>query len=176
LRVVASDRRVPCRLGRGFTLVEMMVVLLVIGLMTGIAVLSMNLTRGNAARQAADRLRDLVGIVHDQSDMQGRSFAIGFWKHGWRFYELDDKGRWRIPRQDPLLRARRYDADVDFALRLQGLDVKLADTDKTHPQVYLLAGGDAQPFTLDIVQDGSRRERVQGDNLGDVTVHAVGGK
>ena len=173
---MASDRRVPCRRGRGFTLVEMMVVLLVIGLMTGIAVLSMNLTRGDAAGQAAKRLRDLIGIVHDQAAMQGRSFAIGFWKHGWRFYELDTHGRWRIPRQDPLLRARRYDADVDFDLRLQGLDVKLADTDRTHPQVYLLAGGDAQPFTLDIVQDQTVRERVEGDSLGSVSVHALQGR
>lgn len=161
---------------RGFTLVELMVVLLIIGLMTGIAVLSMDLTRGDAARQVAVRLRDVVDVAHEQADMQGRNLAIGFWKHGWRFYELNDQGRWQVPLKDPLLRARRLDAGMDFRLRLEGLDVTLADTDKTHPQVYLLAGGDAQPFTLDIVQSDVVRMRVKGDSLGTVTANPVHGK
>jgi general secretion pathway protein H len=153
----------------------MMVVLLIIGLMTGIAVLSMSLTRDDAAQQAATRLRDLVGMAQEQAQMQGRNLAIGFWKHGWRFYELDDQGRWRIPLHDPLLRARHLDADLDLRLRLQGLSVKLADADKTHPQVYLLAGGDAQPFTLDIVQDRVVRVRLSGNSMGAVTMHTVHG-
>lgn len=153
-----------------------MVVLVIIGLMTGIAVLSMNLTNGDAAQQTAMRLKDLVGMAHEQADMQGRNLAIGFWKHGWRFYELDGQGRWRIPVQDPLFRARRLHADLGLRLRLQGLDVKLEDVDKTHPQVYLLAGGDAQPFTLDILQDHVVRMRLSGNSMGAVTLRTVHGE
>lgn len=166
-----KSHNAKCSAFQGFTLVEMMVVLLIIGLMTGIAVLSMNLTRNDSARHTATRFRDLVGVAQDQAEMQGRNLAIGFWKHGWRFYELDDHGHWHVPSQDRLLRARHLGADLDLRLRLQGLGVVLADTDKTHPQVFLLAGGDAQPFTLDIVQDHVVRVRLTGDSMGVVTLH-----
>lgn len=170
----AQRRRCPGRgMIRGFTLVEMMVVLLIIGLMTGIAVLSMDLTRGDAADRTADRLRDLIGVASDQADLQGRNLAIGFWKHGWRFYELDGQGRWRVPVRDPLLRPRHLGRAMSLRLRLQGLRVDLAGKETTHPQVFLLAGGDAQPFVLDILQDGSLRVRLTGDSLGTVTVRRL---
>ncbi len=163
-----------CRIS-GFTLVELLVVMLIIGLMTGVAVMSLSVTDHDESRLAAKRLISVMRLAHEEAEMQGRNLALGFWQRGWRFYQLDALGKWHPLRSGGLMRPRRVPSDLRFTLQLQGLDVALAPEDQTHPQVFLLASGEMQPFTLYIKQDGKRRIRIQGDPLGQLrqeTLHA----
>jgi len=140
--------------------------MLIIGLMTGVAVMSLSVTDHDESRLAAKRLTSVIRLAHEEAEMQGRNLALGFWQRGWRFYQLDELGKWHRLHSGGLLRPRRLPRDLRFTLQLQGLDIALASGDQTHPQVFLLASGEMQPFTLYIEQDGKRRVRIQGDPLG----------
>ncbi len=167
---VARHRRIS-----GFTLVELLVVMLIIGLMTGVAVMSLSVTDHDEAKLAAKRLTSVIRLAHEEAEMQGRNLALGFWLHGWQFYQLDQSGKWHRLHSGGLMRPRRLPRDLRFSLQLQGLDVALASEKQTHPQVFLLSSGEMQPFTLYIEQDGKRRIRIQGDPLGQLqqeTLHA----
>ncbi|MEJ2060699.1 MAG: type II secretion system minor pseudopilin GspH [Gammaproteobacteria bacterium] len=157
----------------GFSLVELLVVLLIIGLMTGVAVLSLASTGRDPAELAATRLRSVLELAQEEAQMQGRNLALGFWQRGWRFYQLDDFGKWQPVTGDRLLRPRKLEQGLDLVLQLQGLDVVLAPFDKTHPQIFLLASGETQPFTLVIEQDGKPRRRLIGDAIGNLKVEQV---
>ncbi|MHB1616505.1 MAG: type II secretion system minor pseudopilin GspH [Metallibacterium sp.] len=170
LRACSADRA----RGRGFSLVEMLVVVLIIGLMTGVAVLSMSLGESHPARDNAERLAELVREASENASMQGQNLALGFWRHGWRFYVLRGGGAWQPLTDDTLLRARTLPRGLALTLDLQGEQVTLKDHDKTKPQVFLLSSGEMQPFVVEIRGSGHAAMRVRGSAIGEVKVQRVG--
>ena len=161
-------------LRRGFSLVEMLVVVLIIGLMTGVAVLSLSLTDAHPARTGAEQLAELIRTASEEAGMQGQNLALGFWQHGWRFYVLRADASWEPLQGDALLRPRELPDGLRISLDLQGQTVKLADRDQTKPQVFLLASGEMQPFELEIRDGGHAPVRLRGNALGEVTLHGAG--
>ncbi|WP_276967771.1 type II secretion system minor pseudopilin GspH [Metallibacterium scheffleri] len=159
---------------RGFSLVEMLVVVLIIGLMTGVAVLSLSLGQSHPLRDNAERLAELVREAGENASMQGQNLALGFWRHGWRFYVLREGGAWQPLSDDALLRARTLPQGLSLALELQGESVTLENHDKTKPQVFLLSSGEMQPFVVEISAPGHVAMRVRGNAIGEVRVQRVG--
>jgi len=164
------------RMRAGFSLVEMLVVVLIIGLMTGVAVLSLNIADSHPARHSALQLAEILRTASEEAGIEGRSLALGFWQRGWRFYELRAGVSWQPLQDDALLRARQLPDGVHLALQLQGEDVHLQHEDKTHPQVFLLASGEMQPFVLEL-RDGHRAPMwLHGNAIGQVRVLDAQGK
>ena len=168
LRACSADRA----RGRGFSLVEMLVVVLIIGLMTGVAVLSMSLGESHPVRDNAERLAELVREASENASMQGRNLALGFWQHGWRFYVLRGGGAWQPLTDDTLLRARTLPRGLALTLNLQGEQVTLKDHDKTKPQVFLLSSGEATPFCVAVEGRQRRAWQVCAEAGGDLTLAA----
>ena len=161
-------------LRRGFSLVEMLVVVLIIGLMTGVAVLSLSLTDTHPARTAAEQLAELIRTASEEAGMQGQNLALGFWQRGWRFYVLRGGASWLPLEGDALLRPRELPDGLRISLDLQGQTVRLEDRDQTKPQVFLLASGEMQPFELEIRDGGHAPVRLRGNALGEVTLQGMG--
>ena len=159
----------------GFSLVEMMVVIMIIAVMTSVAMLSLSFGGRDRARLAATQLAGVLRSAREEAAMQGRNLAFGFWQHGWTCYELDAAGAWQPLLDDRLLRPRTLDSDLVLTLRLQGADVRLAARAHTHPQVFVLASGEMEPFVLELREgDGARtRERLTGSALGQITLETA---
>ena len=90
------------RAGRhaGFTLIEVMVVLVIMGVMaTGITI-GLDSLRGRDAEQALKRLRLVLEASADRAVVRGRPIAIEFLPDGYRFSALDADDNWR-PLIDP---------------------------------------------------------------------------
>ena len=157
----------------GFSLLELLVLLLIIGLMTSAALMSVSLGERDPARATARRLQSLIGLAHEEAQMQGRNLALGFWQHGWRFYALDADAAWQPVNDDRSLRLRRLPHDLTLELQLQGVEVVLSPEQRLHPMVFLLSSGEMQPFVLGVEQGGVVRERLQGNAVGQLTLTAV---
>ena len=111
---------------RGFTLVEILVVLLVIGILTAIAVVSLSAI-GQAPRseQAARRLASLIELASQQAVLTGNRYGLRVSRDGYVFYQRHD-GAWeRFPPRS-VYRARRLPHDLRLRLRLLGTRVDLA--------------------------------------------------
>jgi general secretion pathway protein H len=79
--------RVHGRCG-GFSLIEILVVIVIIGIVMSIAMLSITLAGGdNQLRDEAQRIMSLVEVARDESLLQGREFGLEFMQDSYRFVE-----------------------------------------------------------------------------------------
>ncbi|WP_083493824.1 GspH/FimT family pseudopilin [Burkholderia sp. lig30] len=109
------QRRVPpahsVRGAAGFTLLEMLVVLVIAGLLVAVVALAPSRNRRTDLAEDAQRLANLLESAGDEA--QVRSLAIA-WQPvdgGYRFLQHTERGNW-TPMTDELFRPRRWGADV----------------------------------------------------------------
>ena len=163
---------------RGFTLVEILVVVVIIGVISSMVLLSFGLANDNRAlQQQARRLVSLVELTLDEATLQGREFGLEVMRGGYRFVELDPLlEQWNEVVGDELLRPRQLEEGMEFDLVIEGRRILLteeaADTaidedenkrarDMTKdyaPHVLILSSGDISPFNLKILRELDRSE------------------
>ncbi len=97
---------------RGFTLIEVMVVLVVIGLVaTGIGV-SLAALQGREAERAVERLRLVLEASAERAAVRGQPIAVEFLADGYRFSAFDTDGSWRPLLDPPVFSERVLPDDV----------------------------------------------------------------
>lgn len=155
----------------GFTLLEVMVVVVIIGIMVTFASLSIG-SRGldDRLQLEARRVTELMSLAADESVLQGVELGFLQTEAGYQFLTLKD-GKW-IPAGDGPLRSRELADPFFMALTVEGRRVPpYKDDGKTEvkPQVVLLSSGESTEFTLDVrAKDFAPHYVVQGDVLGRV--------
>jgi type II secretion system protein H len=124
-------RTVPhhCR-SRGFTLIEIMIVVVIIGVISATVLLSVNLTgRDRDLEKESDRLLTLVNYVREQAEMQTRDYGIVIHDDGYQFVAYDARrGLWREVYEDDALHLRMLPGGLDFKLVVDARPVVLQST------------------------------------------------
>ena len=140
---------------RGFTLLEVMIVMLLIGVVASMAVLGSGLgLQGNPAEQAARRLQALAQLAADEAVLGGEAVGLGLTRGGYAFLQqrLVDPTTyaWQPLETEGALRPRTLDArQLDLELRVEGVPVSLPAASATPaPQIYFDATGDITAFAL----------------------------
>ena len=176
-----TNLHIPVR-SRGFTLLELLVVVLIIGLFAGAAVLSLGvLGNDRDLKREALRLHSLMELVHEEALMQGRDFGVLFSGSSYRFLIFDyQSGAWTEPTNDNFLRERQLPEPLKLALRLDDRDVSLEEnltdaTDTEEPQIMVLSSGEMTPFEAAFSRDPEPGEfRLTGEFNGAIEVSEVG--
>lgn len=173
-----SRYRPPSWCSAGFTLLELLAVLIIVGVIASFAVLSVG-DRGASDRldREARRLGELLHIAGQEAILQSRELGVEFTPAGYRFLVLD-KEQWTALGGDDLLRERAFPAGFEIRLFLEGLPVVLEkkrkdkkDDNKAAPHLFLLSSGETSPFELTLIDPQAElRCRVKGDVMGGVTV------
>lgn len=166
---------------RGFTLIEVLVVVVIVGIISAVVLLSFGvLGDERSLQQQARRLSSLIELAADESLMQGRDFGLEFTRTGYRFLEFDPlTNRWYEIVGDDLLRPRTLEEPLELSLALEDREVALTDrfaaveerddededdaealADDYAPHVLILSSGDVTPFNLRILQPSDRSEIV----------------
>ena len=125
----------------GFTLIEIMVVLLIIAVMIGM--IGVNLQRGdsNRVRDEADRIVILLQAAREEAILQGQVLAVQFSKDGYRFLRLN-KGKLERIEQDDVLSPRALPDGITLSFTIDGA---AADTEAG---LVLDPSGSFLPFVL----------------------------
>ena len=152
----------------GFTLVEILVVVLIIGIIASSAILSVSLAGNDREmRSEAQRLISLLELARDEALMQGRELGVEFVAAGYRFVEYDPFAqRWAEVPGDDLLRERALPDGYRLDLYLDDLRVSLdteprriADPDDDDerrtddvytPHLFIDSGGSMTPFAVEL--------------------------
>ena len=150
---------------RGFTLLEILVVVLIIGIVVSMATLAIHDDPVQRARTEVERFGALVTLASQEAVLQSREIAVEFATDGYKFLVFEDGG-WADPKDD-MFRARTLPRDLELQISIDGEVVKFeADKDaKGHePRIYLLSGGEMTPFELTVRNTaGNASYRVRGD-------------
>jgi len=165
-------------MSKGFTLLEVMVVMILVGIMTGFALLSIGGGARDRLVEEARRLAALVELHQQEAILNGETRGIRFDRASYALLSLDDQGRWRPPVAATTLVRRQLPEGLTLGLWIEGRPV-VPDPENEQPQVLLLASGETTEFVAifgfaDDAGPNAPRQRVAGDALGRLTVDAVG--
>ncbi|MFN8604462.1 MAG: type II secretion system minor pseudopilin GspH [Candidatus Binatia bacterium] len=173
----------------GFTLLEVLVVVVIIGIITSVAVISVHVLGGDhEMQQEADRLAALLGQAREDAMLHGRDLGLRIDGNGYDFLRYDSRlERWQLVADDLVLRERTLpdglvlDLIVEsrpVVLKPRGTDTQMdpvtgAPKVALRPQVVVQASGDLVPFEIVFTRDGTREvRRVVGTEAGEISVES----
>lgn len=148
----------------GFTLLELMVVLVLIGIIFSFAVLSLRGTDiSDLMEQETRRLATLLELAGDEAILRGEELAVNFTEDGYEFLVLQDNS-WQSPRDDGLLKAYTLPADIELRLEVEDdlpdmntltgqedEDSEEDEEERLTPQVFILSSGEMTPFAVTLM-------------------------
>jgi general secretion pathway protein H len=146
----------------GFTLIEILVVVVIVGVLAAGLMLSVTLTgRDHELEKESDRLLALFTYAREQAELQTREYGVLFQDDGYEFLAYDGRrGLWRSVFEDDVLTARKLPDGLGFTLSVESRPVVLKrpkdSTDKT-PQVMIFSNGDLTTFAAVLQRDGGTR-------------------
>ena len=144
----------------GFSLLEIMVVVVIIGILVSIFTLSVGSFAENETEEHARRLEALIRLASEEAAIQGREIGLRFYQHGYEFsgrvLSVDEKGQqewlWVPLDNDRLLLPRNLSEDFAIELQLDGKETELEfqrsepKKDKPYlPQVFVFSSGEIVP-------------------------------
>lgn len=150
----------PEHSGAGFTLLEILVVMFIIGIIVGFAVLSVDGRAGDdKLQQEAERLDALLGLATDEAILYGVEVGLDLTRDGYRFLRFNEGGWQPIDLSDHPLRPRKLDPGMKLELLEEDDERKrLAQTKKDEdskedglrPEVLFLSSGEVTPFKIEL--------------------------
>ena len=164
----------------GFTLLEVLVVLVIIGIITAMAVVSTGVLGGDhQMEEEARRLQAVLAQAREESMLDGRDVGLRVDRRGYDFLRYNGRvAAWEPVVDDTLLRERELPEGLNAALRLEAREVELkprtAPTEDrpAQPQVLVFASGDVVPFELLLRREGTGEvRRIAGNVDGTFEVH-----
>jgi general secretion pathway protein H len=166
---------------KGFTLVEILVVVVIMAVVIALAVLSIGVTgRDTQLDEESRRIEGLVDILHERALLEGRDFGVRILPDGYEFAVYDaDRDRWLSMNDEQEFRHRTLPKGVSFKLALDSVEVvlkpveraALSDGPPPPPQLAIAASGDGTPFKLTLTREATQATAsINGDASGKTTL------
>ncbi len=164
---------------KGFTLVEILIVMLIMAVVISLAVLSVGSTgRDSQLDEESRRIEGLVGLLHERALLEGRDFGLRIEPAAYEFVVYDTRrDLWLMLDQEREFRHRELPKGISFQLQLDSQTVVIKPIDRNlsngtppNPQIAIAASGEGTPFRLILLREGTQaRAAVDGDALGKVS-------
>ncbi len=169
----------------GFTLVEILVVVLIIGIGFAAAFLSVDILGDDTELEdEARRLVTLLSLANEEALLTGRTIGVLVEETGYSFFSFDSivaedgtrTRQWLSMDTDDFFKTRNFRNELHAELYLDEREIVLVDpndTETPRPQIIILASGETTPFEMRISREFTDRYyTLIGQNNGALEIHA----
>jgi general secretion pathway protein H len=172
------------RKAHGFTLIEILVVLVIIAVMAALLVFSFNDSPQQRLHREANDFAALLNAAAEEAVMRGMEIGVVIDDEGYRFVVFDPETKqWQAAAARGLAAhtfPERY--EIDFALDGSDVDqqtldrIKLlaqrSENEQLRPSILMLSSGEITPFTLKLRPTGEADNSAQPSNA--ISLHCDG--
>lgn len=157
-RAFAAARQrheIRTRRGAGFTLIEVLVVLVIVGVVVGALTLSIGGSGARELENAARRSEGLIRLACERATLTGRDIGFVALQQGLRFGYYGPAG-WREVRDESSeeLRARAWGEGVEVVAERDGERIDTPTDAPERPPFACLASGELTPLRLEFARAG----------------------
>lgn len=158
------------RSGRGFSLLELVVVIAMMAVLTAMIVPRLNIGgEKDQIKTESLRLAELMRRASEESIFKTRELGIRFTDGDYQFLKLEAdgrKGKW-VAYEDKIFRKREWPESFEIEIEIAGVAMELEDAeqfkidDKTSPHVMFLSNGEVMPDFRVLIDKGILDDRWQ---------------
>lgn len=163
----------------GFTLIEILVVLIVVGLLAALAVL--NLGGGSQQRELQNHVREtylLMQTASEQAVLNNIELGLLLEEDGYRFVILDERANEWTETTERMFRERNYPEWLVLTEYIESDTPRLAsEEDRLRPDIVFFSSGETTPFEVEftIGSDSSYMHVLASDGLSALEWRKPGG-
>jgi general secretion pathway protein H len=153
---------------RGFTLWEMLIVVIIMSVSISVILLSTSLGRNSDdLKILGSDMSKLMQLLYQEAIFENRNFAISLKHDGYKILEYDGQA-WNESDQT-LFRRIKLNETQESELTVDNLAVASVDEEEMMPHILILASGEMTPFEW-IINDQIAKTTIvlQGDLLGKI--------
>jgi len=151
---------------RGFTLLEIMVVVFIIGIIITFASLSISQHGDRYTEDEAKRLHHLLRLATEEAVFRGQELSLLITEKGYSFAMLSGP-KWEPIVDDPFFRSREFPETVKVTMTVYDQEVNLGDPDKP-VQIYILSSGEVTPFSISLTGESRVVYTITGNLTGKI--------
>lgn len=163
---------------KGYTLIEILIVLFIISIVTTVALLSINRNENKRLEAFANELTQVVTLAEEHAMLQPTVLGLTFNEQSFQFAALktsingngEKKNNWESL-QDNVLGRHVIPNNIELNIEVGNNHLTSSnDAEKINPQIIISTNGDVTPFTIYVGKKGEKpRYVITGDADGNVT-------
>ena len=134
---------------RGFTLLEILLVVVIIGVMAGMAVLAVGNNDARYLQQESERLLQVMRMAQDEAILKQENLGLYLTREGYQFLSYNQQERDWTELSAPPFATHRFQLPLRVDLSIEGSGISLQSSDdQSEPQLVFLSSGENSVFIL----------------------------
>ena len=154
------NRSFPVKSIKGFTLLELLVALVLIGIILSFATLSFDSGEDRRIKEEANRFYGLIKLAQEESILNDRELTLEIDAKGYRFNVITANGE--VSLADPVFRSREFAEFVNPSIKVEqnifSLDPEKEENSSAAIKIYILSSGELTPFHIEFPAADKRYE------------------
>ncbi len=154
----------------GFTLIEILIVMLIISIISSVAVMTISFNPQKKIESAANSLANTITLAAEEAMLRPATLGLALSENSYTFFiyeepKNEDANPWK-PLRGRVFHKHTFPKEAEISLKVQDQTVPL----NGHPQIIIAESGDFTPFTITIKKTGDKPSyQIHGNTNGEVT-------
>lgn len=155
---------------RGFTLIEILIVLLIISIVASVASLSIHFNRKKQMEMLATQIAHVIQLAQNDSLLRSQVLGIALTNHSLKFFNYDEKNQKWILTPEKVFHEKIFSDGLMMTLKIQHKTIPI----DAEPHLIISANGDFPNFEMDVGEKNQPATyKVIGKESGEVYVTPI---